>query len=110
MPDDPRHYINDTGTGNTVNTSHPRVLQMILDSLRYWSEEMEVDGFRFDLATILGREPNGFDPRGGFFDAVGPGPHAGAGQTDRRALGHRARRLSGRRFSAGLGGVERQIS
>jgi isoamylase len=74
MPDDARHYINDTGTGNTVNTSHPRVLQMILDSLRYWSEEMEVDGFRFDLATILGREPNGFDPRGGFFDAVGQDP------------------------------------
>ena len=71
---DPRHYVNDTGTGNTVNTSHPRVLQMILDSLRYWSEEMEIDGFRFDLATILGREPNGFDPRGGFFDAVGQDP------------------------------------
>ena len=74
MSDEPRFYVNDTGTGNTVNTSHPRVLQMILDSLRYWSEEMEVDGFRFDLATILGREPNGFDPRGGFFDAVGQDP------------------------------------
>ena len=74
MPDEPRFYINDTGTGNTVNTSHPRVLQMILDSLRYWATEMEIDGFRFDLATILGREPNGFDPRGGFFDAVGQDP------------------------------------
>jgi len=74
MPDEPRYYINDTGTGNTVNTSHPRVLQMILDSLRYWATEMEVDGFRFDLGTILGREPNGFDPRGGFFDAVGQDP------------------------------------
>jgi isoamylase len=74
MPDKPRFYINDTGTGNTVNTSHPRVLQMILDSLRYWATEMEIDGFRFDLATILGREPNGFDPRGGFFDAVGQDP------------------------------------
>ena len=74
MPDEPRYYINDTGTGNTVNTSHPRVLQMVLDSLRYWVETMEVDGFRFDLGTILGREPEGFDPRGGFFDAIGQDP------------------------------------
>jgi glycogen operon protein len=74
MPDEPRYYINDTGTGNTVNTSHPRVLQMITDSLRYWAEEMHIDGFRFDLGTILGREPEGFDQRGGFFDAVGQDP------------------------------------
>ncbi|MGA0530379.1 glycogen debranching protein GlgX [Hansschlegelia sp. KR7-227] len=74
MPDNHRYYINDTGTGNTVNTSHPRVLQMITDSLRYWVEECHVDGFRFDLGTILGREPEGFDPRGGFFDAVGQDP------------------------------------
>ena len=74
MPDDPRFYINDTGTGNTVNTSHPRVLQMVLDSLRYWTQVMEVDGFRFDLGTILGREPHGFDQRGGFFDAMGQDP------------------------------------
>ena len=74
MPGEPRYYINDTGTGNTVNTSHPRVLQMVTDSLRYWSEEMHVDGFRFDLGTILGREPEGFDQRGGFFDAVGQDP------------------------------------
>jgi glycogen operon protein len=70
----PRYYVNDTGTGNTVNTSHPRVLQMVMDSLRYWAEAMEVDGFRFDLGTILGREPEGFDPRGGFFDAMGQDP------------------------------------
>lgn len=74
MPDEPRYYINDTGTGNTVNTSHPRVLQMITDSLRYWAQEVGVDGFRFDLGTILGREPAGFDQRGGFFDAVGQDP------------------------------------
>ncbi|MFC5068882.1 glycogen debranching protein GlgX [Flaviflagellibacter deserti] len=74
MKDEPRYYINDTGTGNTVNTSHPRVLQMILDSLRYWVEHIHVDGFRFDLGTILGREPSGFDQRGGFFDAVGQDP------------------------------------
>jgi glycogen operon protein len=74
MPNDARYYINDTGTGNTVNTSHPRVLQLVLDSLRYWADEMEVDGFRFDLGTILGREPNGFDQRSGFFDAMGQDP------------------------------------
>jgi glycogen operon protein len=74
LPDDHRYYINDTGTGNTVNTSHPRVLQMVTDSLRYWVEEMHVDGFRFDLGTILGREPEGFDQRGGFFDAVSQDP------------------------------------
>jgi isoamylase len=68
-PDQPRHYINDTGTGNTVNLSHPRVLQMVTDSLRYWVAEMHVDGFRFDLATILGREPAGFDEGGGFLDS-----------------------------------------
>jgi isoamylase len=74
LPDQHRYYINDTGTGNTLNTSHPRVLQMVMDSLRYWVEHMEVDGFRFDLGSILGREPNGFDPRGGFFDAVAQDP------------------------------------
>lgn len=74
MPDQHRYYINDTGTGNTVNTSHPRVLQMVMDSLRYWAESMHVDGFRFDLGTILGREPEGFDQRGGFFDAVTQDP------------------------------------
>lgn len=74
MPEEPRYYINDTGTGNTVNTSHPRVLQMITDSLRYWTQDMHVDGFRFDLGTILGREPEGFDQRGGFFDAIGQDP------------------------------------
>ncbi|MFN7008864.1 MAG: glycogen debranching protein GlgX [Allorhizobium sp.] len=74
MPDNHRYYINDTGTGNTVNTSHPRVLQMGMDSLRYWAQDMHIDGFRFDLGTILGREPDGFDQRGGFFDAVAQDP------------------------------------
>jgi glycogen operon protein len=74
MPEEPRYYINDTGTGNTINTSHPRVLHLVMDSLRYWAEVMEVDGFRFDLGTVLGREPHGFDQRSGFFDAVGQDP------------------------------------
>jgi glycogen operon protein len=74
MPDNPRYYINDTGTGNTVNLSHPRVLQMVTDSLRYWATEMRVDGFRFDLATILAREPHGFDEGGGFLDSCRQDP------------------------------------
>ncbi|HZH28253.1 MAG TPA: glycogen debranching protein GlgX, partial [Azospirillaceae bacterium] len=74
IPDNPRYYINETGTGNTLNLSHPRVLQMVTDSLRYWVEEMHVDGFRFDLATILGREPYGFDEGGGFLDSCRQDP------------------------------------
>ncbi|MFM0731175.1 glycogen debranching protein GlgX [Paraburkholderia sediminicola] len=74
MPDEPRYYINDTGTGNTLNLSHPRVLQMVTDSLRYWVTEMKVDGFRFDLATILGRETHGFDEGGGFLDSCRQDP------------------------------------
>ena len=74
MPDEPRYYINDTGTGNTVNLSHPRVLQMVTDSLRYWVTEMHVDGFRFDLATILAREPEGFAENGSFLQACRQDP------------------------------------
>ncbi|MBS0546410.1 MAG: glycogen debranching protein GlgX [Proteobacteria bacterium] len=74
VPDSPRHHINDTGTGNTLNLSHPRVLQMVMDSLRYWVEEFHVDGFRFDLGVTLGREGTGFDPGSGFFDAVRQDP------------------------------------
>ncbi|WP_206956167.1 glycogen debranching protein GlgX [Trinickia acidisoli] len=74
LPEQPRYYINDTGTGNTLNLSHPRVLQMVMDSLRYWVGEMNVDGFRFDLATILGREPYGFDEGGGFLHSCRQDP------------------------------------
>src|SRR5581483_9301889 len=74
LPDKPRYYINDTGTGNTLNLSHPRVIQMVADSLRYWVQEMHVDGFRFDLGTILAREPNGFDDRSGFLRACSQDP------------------------------------
>src|ERR1700729_3552386 len=72
--DSKRYYVNDTGTGNTLNLSHQRVLQMVTDSLRYWVQEMHVDGFRFDLATILAREPHGFDEGGGFLDSCRQDP------------------------------------
>ena len=74
LADNKRYYINDTGTGNTVNLTHPRVLQMVADSLRYWATEMRIDGFRFDLATILAREPYGFDEGGGFLDSCRQDP------------------------------------
>jgi len=74
LPDHPRYYINDTGTGNTLNVSHGRVMQMVLDSLRYWVEQTRVDGFRFDLGTILAREPNGFDNQSGFLKACTQDP------------------------------------
>ncbi len=73
-PDDPRHLINDTGTGNSLNLTHPRVLQMVMDSLRYWATVCHVDGFRFDLGASLGREASGFDPGAGFFDALRQDP------------------------------------
>ncbi|MFO1421288.1 MAG: glycogen debranching protein GlgX [Candidatus Competibacteraceae bacterium] len=73
-PEDRRYYINDTGCGNTLNLTHPRVLQMVMDSLRYWVNDMHVDGFRFDLAVTLGREDYGYDRGGGFFDAIRQDP------------------------------------
>jgi glycogen operon protein len=74
IKDQPRYYVNDTGTGNTLNLSHPRVLQTVTDSLRYWVTDMNVDGFRFDLATILCREDYGFDEGGGFLDSCRQDP------------------------------------
>ena len=73
-PDQSGRYENFTGCGNTLRLSHPRVLQMVMDSLRYWVEEMHVDGFRFDLATVLAREDHGFDPGSGFLDAIRQDP------------------------------------
>ena len=77
LPDKKRFYINDTGTGNTLNLSHSRVIQMVTDSLRYWVEQTHVDGFRFDLGTILAREPNGFDNQSGFLKACSQDPVLG---------------------------------
>jgi isoamylase len=81
LPDNPRHCINDTGTGNTMNLSNPRVLQMVTDSLRYWITEMHVDGFRFDEGTILGRESAGFDQSGSFLDSCLQDPLLGKDPT-----------------------------
>jgi glycogen debranching enzyme GlgX len=75
LPPEAKHeYVNDTGCGNTVDLRHPRVLQWVMDSLRYWVTEMHVDGYRFDLATVLGRGDDGFDRRAAFFAAVAQDP------------------------------------
>jgi isoamylase len=76
-PGEPRYYENFTGCGNALNLTHPRVLQMVMDSLRYWVASCHVDGFRFDLATTLGRGPNGFDGRASFFAALRQDPVLG---------------------------------
>ena len=73
-PEDPRFYWDCTGCGNTLNLSHPRVLQMVMDSLRYWVEVMHIDGFRFDLTSALARDPFDFDYGSGFLDAVRQDP------------------------------------
>ena len=73
-PGNEREYLDFTGTGNTLNTPHPQVLKLIMDSLRYWVQEMHVDGFRFDLALTLGRELNEFDQSAAFFDIIHQDP------------------------------------
>ena len=74
MPDNPRYYMDYTGTGNTLNVRHPRTLQLIMDSLRYWVTEMHVDGFRFDLASTLARELHDVDRLSAFFDIIHQDP------------------------------------
>ena len=74
LPNNPRYYQDFTGTGNTLNMRSPRVLQLIMDSLRYWVQEMHVDGFRFDLASALARELHAVDKLGAFFDIIHQDP------------------------------------
>ncbi len=73
-PKNPRLYVDFTGCGNTVDLRHPRTMQLVMDSLRYWITEMHVDGFRFDLAPVLARGIDGMDPCGEFFDLVRQDP------------------------------------
>ena len=74
VPDQPRYYMNYTGTGNSLNAQHPQVLRLIMDSLRYWVTEMHVDGFRFDLASTLAREQHHVTRLSSFFDAIHQDP------------------------------------
>ena len=70
VSEDNSRYENLSGCGNTLNCAHPRVTQFVLDSLRFWVGELGVDGFRFDLAPVLGRTAHGYDPRAAFFTAL----------------------------------------
>ncbi len=74
VTDNPRYYMDFTGTGNTLNVRHPQVLKLIMDSLRYWVQEMHVDGFRFDLASALARELHDVDRLSAFFDIINQDP------------------------------------
>ena len=109
LGEDRRYYFDTTGCGNTVNLRHPRVLQMVMDSLRYWVEECHVDGFRFDLATALGREYDQLRHQRRLLRRRPPGPGPAARQDDRRTVGSRPQRLSGRQLPARLGRVERPL-
>jgi isoamylase len=73
-PDDRRFYLDFTGTGNSINAPHPYVLQLIMDSLRYWVQEMHVDGFRFDLAVTLAREEHAVERMSAFFETIQQDP------------------------------------
>ncbi len=88
LADDPSHYVDDTGCGNTIDMHTPAALRLVMDSLRYWTEEMHVDGFRFDLAAALGRGTDNFDPLLLVPRCGGTGPGALGCQADRRTMGH----------------------
>ncbi len=108
-PDEPRYYDDVTGTGNSVDLAHPRVLQLVMDSLRHWVQAFRVDGFRFDLASTLGRHGERLRPRCAVLRRDPPGSGARRHQAHRRAVGRRPRGLSGRALSARLVGVERPL-
>ena len=109
VPDDPRHYMDYTGTGNTLNVMHPSVLRLIMDSLRYWVIDCHVDGFRFDLASALARELYDVDRLSRVLRRHPSGPGAVPGQADRRAVGRRPGRLPGRQLPRAVVGVERHL-
>ena len=105
---DAARYVDDTGCGNTLALDRPPVLRLALDSLRHFAQAAGVDGFRFDLATTLGRRADGFDRRGAAAAGHRAGPGAARAEADRRALGRRPGRLPARRVSRRLGRMERQ--
>ena len=108
-PHDPRYYMDYTGCGNTLNMPHPRVLQLIMDSLRYWVTEMHVDGFRFDLAAALARELHEVDRLGAFFDIIHQDPVLSQVKliAEPWDLGEGGYQVGN--FPRRLGGMERQV-
>ena len=108
-PEDPRYYMDFTGTGNSLNVVHPSVLRLIMDSLRYWVTECHVDGFRFDLASRARARALRRRPPVGVLRRHPPGPDPLPGQADRRAVGRRPGRLPGRQLPRPVVGVERHL-
>ena len=106
-PQDPGLLVNDTGTGNTIACDSPQAIELILDALRHFVLNAGVDGFRFDLATVLGRDAEAFDPQAPLLRAIARRPRALRPRADRRTLGYRAGRLSARQFCAALPRMER---
>ena len=102
-PNNPRYYMDYTGCGNTLNVRHPRTLQLIMDSLRYWVVDMHVDGFRFDLASTLARELHDVDRLSAFFDIIHQDPILSQVKLIAEPWDLGERRLSGGKFSAGAG-------
>ena len=109
LPDDPRYYMDFTGCGNTLNMQHPQVLQLIMDSLRYWVLEMHVDGFRFDLASTLARELYEVDRLGAFFDIIHQDPVLSQVKLIAEPWDVGAGRLPGRQLPRAVDRVERQV-
>ena len=109
-PADSRFYENLTGCGNTVNCEHPRVRALIIDCLKYWVEEMHVDGFRFDLATVLGRDANGFNAHADFFKALRAEPALAYVKLIAEPWDLGLGRLPARAFPGRLVRVERPLS
>ena len=109
QPDNKRFYNNDSGTGNTFNIAHPQVTRMVTDSLRYWVQEMHVDGFRFDLGTVLGRGPNGFDRNSAILQHCSLDPVLNSVKliAEPWDIGPGGYQVGN--FPARLGGVERQV-
>ena len=110
IPGDRRNYQDFTGCGNTLNMQSPRVLQLIMDSLRYWVQEMHVDGFRFDLCSALARERYEVDMQSAFLDIILQDPVLSRVKLIAEAMGPGQRRLSGRQLSPPLVRMEWQIS
>ena len=109
FPHNRAQYKNFTGCGNTVNFDDPEVRALVIDCLRYWVDEMRVDGFRFDLAPIVGRDSARLQPQCAVLRGAALGPGARLRQADRRALGRRPRRLPARPLPGRLVGVERSL-
>ena len=109
MPDDPRFYIDFTGTGNSLNPLHPSVLRLIMDSLRYWVIECHVDGFRFDLASALAREFFDVDRLSAFFDVIHQDPVLSQVKLIAEPWDVGPGRLPGRQLPGPVVGVERDL-